>query len=238
MKKQAILLLCVLLALACAAPARAETALPAGGGLTGYSEVWYVDYADTVVNDVNGTTSKVSSNSGGEVRWVTERCFAAGFEAGSLLGTDSDINVVPVDLSPEENTVYVYAIVTRKVVIGLLYAGVNVTEGTLTIEGQVKGADTFFRGEPLLIIYPSVSSLAEAGVICEPGVPVSIRDELDGAPAVLVELDGYASYATVAAANAQDGSVKYYAMQDYWKNENKWKNYRSRMLDVLNKVNE
>ena len=243
MKKLTALLLASLFAFACAAPSRAYAAQWADAELSDFREVWYVDYGDTVANDINGNTPMGSDNSrassGGETKWMIETCFIAGFEVGALLGNDSLRNVVPVDLDVEENTVYIYAIVTRKVVVGLLYAKVNVDEGTLTIEGQVKGGNVYFNGETLLMIYPSVSSLSEAGLLCEAGTPVSIREELSGAKAVLLELNGYVTYSAVVATDAQSGAeVRRFALQDYWKNENRWKNYRARMQDALLKVPE
>ena len=238
MKKGTALLLAAVLALLCAASAHAGAVPWTDTDTSGYREVWYVDYGQTVANDINGSTPMGSSNAGaGETRWVIERCFAAGFEVGSLLGTDSERNVVPVDLTVEENTVYVYAIATRKVVIGLLFAKVNVKDGTLTLEGQVKNGEVYFRGETLLMAYPSVGSLSGAGIICEAGESMSIADELEGAPAVLVELDGFAAYAAIIASDNQGGSeVRHFALQDYWKNESKWKTYRAGMTDALGKV--
>ena len=236
MKKLSILLLAALLAISFLTSVRADVRQWANTDMTGYAEVWYVDYNKTILNNVNGSTSQASDTSGGEGKWIVDRCFVAGYEVGRILSNDDETNVVPVDLSVGENTVYIYAIVTRRVVIGLLFVKVNADDGTMTVEGEVRSGEVFFKGTPTLTVYTSVSALMGDGIPCEAGVPVSISETFGNARAVLIALNGYAAYSPIVSTDYKDGLVRYFALQDYWKNEDAWKDYRTRMLDALELV--
>lgn len=235
MRKALTFLLAALLAFSCVF-AYADVRQWADTDIAGYAEVWYVDYNKTILNNVNGATSRASSVSGDGSKWIIDRCFVAGYEVGQLLNNGDTSNVVPVDLSVGENTVYIYAIVTRRVVIGLLFVKVNADDGTMTVEGQVREGEVYFKGEPTLTVYTSVSALSGDGIPCTAGEPMSIAGELGGARAVLLSLDGYAAYCGIVSSDSQGGAVRYFALQDYWKNETAWKDYRTRMLDALERV--
>ncbi len=238
MKKLSALLLAALLAFSFAASAHADVGQWVNTDMSGYREIWYVDYNRTVLNHIGSPTSGASA-SGDGAKWIIDRCFVAGYETGALLGTEDTGNVVPVDLTVDKNTVYVYAIVTRRVVIGLLFVKVNVDEGTMTVEGQVKDGEVYFKGQPTLTVYLSVSGLLGDGVPCEAGEPMSIADDLGGAGAVLIALEGLATYYGIVSSDAgDDGSLRKFALQEYWKNEDAWKTYRTRMLDAMGKVAE
>lgn len=236
MKKLSALFLAAFLAVFLSFPARADVKQWADTDMSGYAEVWYVDYNKTVLNNVNGSTAQASAASDADGKWIIDRCFAAGYEVGDLLANGDESNVIPVDLSVGENTVNIYAIVTRKVVIGLLFVKINADEGTMTVEGQVRSGEVFFKGQPTLTVYTSISALRGNGIPCEAGEPISIRKTLGGARAVLIALDGYAAYSPIVSTDYKDGSIRYFALQDYWKNEDAWKNYRVRMLDALELV--
>ena len=236
MKKLLALLFAAILAMSISAPARADVNQWADTDMTGYAEVWYVDYNKTVLNNVNGSTSQASAASDADGKWIVDRCFAAGYEVGDLLANGDETNVIPVDLSVGENTVYIYAIVTRRVVIGLLFVKINADDNTVTVEGQVRSGEVFFKGQPTLTMYTSISDLYGKGIPIEAGEPISIGKTLGGARAVLIALDGYAAYSPIVSTDYKDGSIRYFALQDYWKNEDAWKKYRTRMLDALELV--
>ena len=236
MKKLSALLLAALLAVSLAPPVYADVSQWIDTDTIGYAEVWYVDYNKTVLNNVNGATSQASAASGEDGKWIVERCFVAGYEVDQFLGNGDESNVVPVDLSIGENTVYVYAIVTRRVVIGLLFVKINADEGTMTVEGQVRNGEVYFKGQPTLTVYPSISALSGEGIPCEAGEAISIRETFGDARAVLIGLNGNAAYSQIVYTDYKDGAVRYFALQDYWKNEDAWKNYRTRMLDALELV--
>ena len=236
MKKLSVLMMAALLVVTCAALAGADVGQWASTDMTGYAEVWYVDYNKTVLNNVNGSTAQASVSSGTDGKWIVDRCFVAGYEAGRFLDNDDETNVVPVDLSIGENTVYIYAIVTRRVVIGLLFVKVNADDGTMTVEGEVRSGEVFFKGQPTLTVYTSISALSGEGIPCEAGEPISISETLGNARAVLIALNGYVAYSPIVSTDYRDGNIRYFALQDYWKNEEAWKNYRTRMLDALELV--
>ena len=235
MRKASVLLLAVIIAFSCAS-AYADVNQWATTDMAGYAEIWYVDYNKTILNNVNGATSQSSSVDGDGSKWNVDRCFAAGYEVGQLMQNGDTANVVPVDLSVGENTVYIYAIVTRRVVIGLLFVKVNADDGTMTVEGEVREGEVYFKGEPTLTVYTSISALSGDGIPCRAGEPMSIAEELGGARAVLISLDGYVAYRGIVYTDTQGGTVRYFALQDYWKNESVWKDYRTRMLDALDRV--
>lgn len=236
MKKLSILLLAALMAVSILTPVRADVGQWANTDMTGYAEVWYVDYNKTILNNLDGSTAQASDTSGGDGKWIIDRCFVAGYEVDRFLSNGDETNVVPVDLSVGENTVYIYAIVTRRVVIGLLFVKVNADDNTMTVEGEVRSGEVFFKGSPTLTVYTSVSALAGEGIPCEAGEPMPISETFGDARAVLIALNGYAAYSPIVSTDYKDGSVRYFALQDYWKNEEAWKDYRTRMLDVLELV--
>lgn len=187
-----------------------------------------------------------------DVRYVISSIFVAGYEANEVVGNGSDLNVVPVDLTVEENTCFVYPIATKShVVIGLLYAKVNVEEGFVQIEGQLKD-EIYSKTLNTLTIYTTKAQLNDGGDDGFPfAEPISIEEELGGAPAILVAIDGKVTYPTYfgpmwstvydeegkPVVDEQGKVVKvmgtYYAYQDYYRNERWAKTYRTNMSPAL-----
>ena len=91
--------------------------------------------------ETNPTGKTTPRDAAKDVRYVISGTYVAGFEAGKeILNNGSTKNVVPVDLTVEENTVFVYPIATNShVVIGLLFAKVNVEEGFVQIAPTEEG---------------------------------------------------------------------------------------------------
>ncbi len=217
--------------------------------LNGYKVVYLFDYNETIAIDVDGKTAAEAEQafnwnlakketypqSGGknpytDVRYVVSGTYAAGFEANEVVGNGSALNVVPVDLTVTENTAFVYPIVTNShVVIGLLFAKVNVDEGFVQVEGQYKD-EIYANFASTLTVYTAKSQVADGGANFEFGTPISIEEELGGAPAILLSTSGKVTYPTLFG-NMKSG--KTLAYQDYYRNENWVRTYRTTMIPAL-----
>ena len=177
-----------------------------------------------------------------DVRYVISSIFVAGYEANEVVGNGSTLNVVPVDLTVEENTAFVYPVATKShVVIGLLFAKVNVEEGFVQIEVQYK--DELYRDwGTTLEVFTNRAQLVDSGADYELAEPISIEEELGGAPAVLVSIAGKVTYPTLfgrmaPSYTADDGTEVapkgWFAYQDYFRFEKWVKTYRTNMTAAL-----
>ena len=255
MKKFVALLLALVLAAACAVTAMADYDTIGSMkkwvdvDLEGYKIVQLFNYNECValraygksaiesmqqVNPEVGRNIIISGKaSPNDPRAVISSTFVAGFEANEVVGNGSQLNVVPVDLTVEENTVFVYPLATKShVVIGLLFAKVNVEEGFVQIEYQYK--DELYKDWGTeLTVYTTKSQLLDGtGAAFDFAEPISIEEELGGAPAVLVELAGKVTYVTlfnIYGLKAQGG----FAYQDYYRYEAWAKSYRTNMAAAL-----
>ncbi len=169
------------------------------------------------------------------VRYVISGIYAAGFTTDEVIADGGSMNVVPVDLTVEENTAFVYPVATNShVVIGLLYVKVNAEEGYVQVEGQYKDQIYDSKTEALTV-YTAKSQLAEDVydnfVFNE---PISIDEDLDGASAILVAVDGQVTYPTLFGR--LDKLANFFAYQDYYRYENWAKSYRTAMTSALGLV--
>lgn len=164
-------------------------------------------------------------------RYVISSTYAAGFEANEVVGNGATLNVVPVDLTVEENTAFVYPVATKShVVIGLLFAKVNVEEGFVQIELQYK--DQLYKdyGTSLTVYTTKAQLIDGSAANFELAQPISIEEELGGAPAVLVSIAGKVSYPTVFGNTKSGKDLSY---QDYFRYEKWVKTYRTNMTAAL-----
>ncbi len=180
-----------------------------------------------------------------DTRYVISSTFVAGFEANEVVGNGSTLNVVPVDIADcEENTAYVYPVATKShVVIGLLFAKVNVEEGYIQVEVQYK--DELYKDwGTTLTVYTTKAQLIDGSAAnFELAAPISIEEELGGAPAVLISIAGKVTYPTLfgpmwSTKKKDDGTTekvpgKFYAYQDYFRFEKWVKTYRTNMTAAL-----
>ena len=253
MKKFVALLLALALMVTCAVSAMASASQWVDIDLDGYNVVYLFNYNESValqafgktegetMQQINPNLAWAQTEGGGpsgwldplwDARYVISSIFVAGFEAKEVVGNGSDLNVVPVDLTVEENTAFVYPIATKShVVIGLLYAKVNVEEGFVQIEGQLKD-EIYSKSVNTLTIYTTKSQLIDGADEFPFNEPITIEEDLGGAPAILLSITGKVTYPTlfnVYGKRANGG----YAYQDYYRNERWCKSYRTNMAPML-----
>ena len=201
---------------------------------TGEATMWIQNgVAKEETNPHGKSTPKDAAH---DVRYVISGTYVAGFEVGKeILDNGSTKNVVPVDLTVEENTVFVYPIATNShVVIGLLFAKVNVEEGFVQIEVQYK--DELYRDwGTTLEVFTNRAQLVDSGADYELAEPISIEEELGGAQAILVSITGKVTYPTLFG-NLKSG--KWLAYQDYYRYEKWVKSYRTNLAAALALVPE
>ena len=175
-----------------------------------------------------------------DVRYVISSTYVAGFEANEVVGNGSTLNVVPVDLTVEENTAFVYPVATKShIVIGLLFAKVNVEEGYVQVELQYK--DELYKDwGTTLTVYTTKAQLIDGSAAnFELAEPISIEEELGGAPAVLVSIAGKVTYPTIFGpmwSTDKYGNLvpgRFFAYQDYFRFEKWVKTYRTNMTAAL-----
>ncbi len=254
MKKIAALVLAMMMAL-CTVSAFASAGQWVDIDLDGYKVIYLFNYNESVALATwasQGTTPaetmqavnpdlarmETAPQCGGkavtDVRYVVSSIYAAGFEVGEIVGNGSTLNVVPVDLTVEENTAFVYPIATKShVVIGLLYAKVNVEDGTVQIEGQLKD-QIYAKTFNTLTIYTTKAQLIDGADDNFPfNAPISIEEDLGGAPAILVSITGRVTYPTLFG-NIKSGTTLSY--QDYYRNERWVRTYRTAMTPALRLV--
>ena len=210
MKKFVALLLALTLVVVGVASAMASASQWVDVDLEGYKVVYLFNYNETVAMDTDGKTvtwgwdvfnneyyaigeatlwlsdevakEETYPHSKGavagrdpawDVRYVISSTYVAGFEANEVVGNGSTLNVVPVDLTVEENTAFVYPVATKS---HELYKDWGTTLTVYTTKAQlIDGSAANFE-------------LAE---------PISIEEELGGAPAVLVSIAGKVTYPTI-----------------------------------------
>ena len=166
-----------------------------------------------------------------DIRYVISSTYVAGFEANEVVGNGATLNVVPVDLTVEENTAFVYPIATKShVVIGLLFAKVNVEEGFVQIELQYK--DELYKDYGTTqTVYTTKAQLIDGSAAnFELAEPISIEEELGGAPAIMISIAGKVTYPTLFG-NLKSG--KWLSYQDYFRYEKWVKTYRTNMTAAL-----
>ncbi len=175
-----------------------------------------------------------------DTRYVISSTYVAGFEANEVIGNGAALNVVPVDLTVEENTAFVYPVATKShIVIGLLFAKVNVDEGFVQVELQYK--DELYKDYgTTLTVYTTKAQLADGGDEFALAEPISIEDELGGAPAVLVSIAGKVTYPTLFgpmySTDKETGELvpgRFFAYQDYYRFERWVRTYRTNMTPAL-----
>lgn len=257
MKKIAALILAVILASACAVSATAAPEKWVDIDLEGYKVVFLFNYNEDIANDINGRTPGEAAGYAStdiaveetfpscqdgrardpfkDARYVVSGIYAAGFEAGEIISTAGrDENVVPVDLTVKENTAFVYPIVTKThIVIGLLYAKVNVDEGYLQVEGQLKDG-IYSKTVNTLTIYTTKHQVLDGANDDFPfAEPISIAGELGGADAVLLSIAGMVTYPTLYG-NVKSGKTLSY--QDYYRNEAWVRAYRDNLAPIRARV--
>ena len=235
--------------------------------LEGYKVVYLFNYNESVAVNTDGKTvtwgvnpdykapsSTKDSNqqysvAGEATMWASDfvamevisSTFVAGFEANEVVGNGSTLNVVPVDIADcEENTAYVYPVATKShVVIGLLFAKVNVEEGYVQVEVQYK--DELYKDwGTTLTVYTTKAQLIDGSAAnFELAEPISIEEELGGAPAVLVSIAGKVTYPTIFGpmwSTDKYGNLvpgRFFAYQDYFRFEKWVKTYRTNMTAAL-----
>ncbi len=222
-------------------------------GNTGSGEAWHYESPKTgerlipvyeakgeATRWIDNTVAQAETNPKGkttprdaaaDVRYVISSTYAAGFEANEVVGNGSNLNVVPVDLTVEENTAFVYPIATKShVVIGLLFAKVNVEEGFVQVEAQYK--DGLYKDYgTTLTVYTTKAQLVDGSAAnFELADVISIEEELGGAPAILISIEGKVTYPTLFG-NLKSG--KRLAYQDYFRYEKWAKTYRTNMAAAL-----
>ena len=260
MKKFAALFLALVLVFACTVSAMANADQWVDIDLTGYKVVYLFNYNETVAINVKGSPStpgeaigwyrpdiaveetypscptSIPKNRFTDTRYVVSSILVAGYEAREIISTaKGDLNVVPVDLTVAENTAFVYPIVTKSnIVIGLLYAKVNVEEGYLQVEGQLK-EEIYSKTVNTLTIYTTKHQVLDGtGNDDFPfAEPISIEEELGGVDAVLLSIGGRVTYPTLFG-NMKSG--KTLAYQDYFRNEGWVRAYRNNMDSMRAKV--
>ncbi len=255
MKKFAALLLAVMLMVTGVVSAMASAGQWVDVDLDGYNVVYLFNYNESVALATwasQGTTPfetwqavnpdlarmetapQCGGRSTADIRYVISSIYVAGFEANEVVGNKSTLNVVPVDLTVEENTAFVYPIATKShVIVGLLYAKVNVEEGYVQVEAAMK--DELYRKDVKdLTVYTTKTQLVEGDEASFPFVtPISIEEDLGGAPAVLIAISGKVTYPTLFG-NIKSGKTLSY--QDYYRNERWARSYRTAMTPALRLV--
>ncbi len=255
MKKFAALLLAVMLMVTCAVSAMASASQWVDVDLDGYNVVYLFNYNESVALATwasQGTTPyetwqavnpdlarmETAPQCGGksvnDIRYVVSSVYVAGFEANEVVGNGKTLNVVPVDLTVEENTAFVYPIATKShVIVGLLYVKVNVEDGSVIVEPAMKH-ELYAKKVDTLNVYTSKTALTdgEAGEYAF-GSEISIEEDLEGAPAVLVAISGKVTYPTLFG-NIKSGITLSY--QDYYRNERWARSYRTAMTPALRLV--
>ena len=269
MKKFAALILALILAATCAVSAMASANQWVDIDLDGYKVVYLFNYNESVALATYGKTPAETMQAVSEdlakketegvgasgwadpymdTRYVISSIYVAGFEANEVVGNGSKLNVVPVDLTVEENTAFVYPIATNShVVIGLLYAKVNVEEGFVQIEGQLKD-EIYSKTINTLTVYTTKAQLNEGG---DEGfdfaAPISIEEDLGGAPAILISITGKVTYPTIFGNMASKDKTtgdkivnmnRFFSYQDYYRYEKWVRTYRTNMTAALALVAE
>ena len=257
MKKISAVILALALAIVCAVPALAAPQQWVDIDLEGYKVVYLFNYNQTIAIDIYGKTPDEAAdywsfdiaveetfpscedsepkNPFKDARYVISNIYVAGFEAGEIISTaKSDVNVVPVDLTVAQNTAFVYPIVTKSnIVIGLLYAKVNVDEGYLQVEGQLKDG-IYNKTVNTLTIYTTRHQVLDGANDDFPfAEPISIKDELGDADAVLLSITGKVTYPTLVG-NLKSG--RKFSYQDYYRDEAWVRAYRDTMVPMRSKV--
>ncbi|MBR4502860.1 MAG: hypothetical protein IKP22_13425 [Clostridia bacterium] len=257
MKKLAALIMAVILASACALSAMAAPEKWVDIDLEGYKVVFLFNYNEDIANNIKGNTPLESigylstdiaveetfpscqdskaRDPFKDARYVISSIYAAGFEAREIISTATkDVNVVPVDLTVKENTAFVYPIATKShIVIGLLYAKVNVEEGYLQVEGQLKDG-IYNKTVNTLTIYTTRHQVLDGANDDFPfAEPISIAGELGGADAVLLSITGKVTYPTLYG-NMKSGKTLSY--QDYYRDEAWVRAYRDNLAPIRAKV--
>ncbi len=257
MKKLSAFILALALALVCAYPVTAAPQQWVDIDLEGYKVVYLFSYNQAIDIDINGNTAGEAigfsddeiaveetypSCEGSEekdpfkdARYVISSIYVAGYEASEIISTaKSSVNVVPVDLTVAENTAFVYPIVTRtNIVIGLLYAKVNVDEGYLQVEGQLRDG-IYSKTVNTLTVYTTRRQVLEGANDDFPfAEPISIRGELGDADAVLLSIAGKVTYPTLFGNTKSGKTISY---QDYYRNEAWVCAYRGNMDSMRAKV--
>ena len=257
MKKIVSLVLALILAAACTVCATAGAGQWVDIDLEGYKVVYLFSYNDIISVNVNGGTSgkatiststavaveetfpscqgSVARDPGKDTRYVVSSIYVAGYLPCEIISTAAgDTNVVPVDLTVAENTAFVYPIVTRSnIVIGLLYAKVNVDEGYLQVEGQLKDG-IYSKTVNTLTVYTAKRQVIDGANDDFPfAEPISIKGELGDADAVLLSITGMVTYPTLFG-NMQSGKTLGY--QDYFRNEAWVRAYRNNLAPMRAKV--
>ena len=167
----------------------------------------------------------------------TENYISSAFVAGFLkseLNPDANSNqtqnVVPVDLTKEGT--FVYPIVTKAhTIVGLVWA--TVADGKLTIDGQFRDQVKRYGDDFTLKIYTSNEQLAKNGTAYEIGEAIAVADL---GSAIFFEISGKVQYHWSIGASKVGGYSVYWTLQDYWRNETRWKLYRNSLRDVADLV--
>ena len=159
--------------------------------------------------------------------------FVAGFLKSELnpeASKSETQNVVPVDLTKKGT--FVYPIVSKAhTMVGLVWATID-KNGNLTIDGQLRDQVECYGDDFVLKIYTSNAELVKGGKSFEIGTEISIKDELDDATAIFFEITGKVQYHWAIGAKKSGSYSVYYTLQDYWRNEIKWKLYRNSLTDI------
>jgi len=206
-----------------------------GANLSNIAPTWNYDeekgweYVDKTVSNTPAANVATTLN---KTNNYISTAFVAGYlksELNSEASKSETQNVVPVDLSADGT--YVYPIVTKAhTIVGLVWA--TVAEGTVTIDGQLRDQVNRYGDDFTLKIYTTTAQLAKSGTAFEIGTEISIADELGGASAIFFEITGKVQYHWAIGASKVGTKSVYWTLQDYWRNEIKWKIYRNGLKDI------
>ena len=198
--------------------------------------------------------------------WITTRFYGAGFEAKQLTNTASDMNFVPVDLTREGTIVYPIA-TDSGVVCGFFWT--KVKDGKLSVDYQLNQGEIHKIGQAEVAVYTSKNAVRTSApdVICIANHQIDIAEDLGGAQAALVSLNGALNYCKNVFAGKITWTEKIpyidyeepvpgmivpvtkyetrskvvnvnYTLQDYWPNAPYWVSYRAGLQGALDMVAE
>ncbi len=267
MKKLVSLVLAAILLAACAVPAFASVNewcdnLPSYARFT----FDYNDTVCLVATDdpLYNTTPGHITNYFRSPEWVNTTFFGVGYEVEQITGKAyRDENVIPVDLTEDGTLVYPLATASG-VIVGLVWT--TVEDGVLIVDGRLKDGEIYRTSDTRVCVYPTLASLNGKGLVFEAGDEIDIEEDLEGAEAVLVSVSGNCTYHKNVGSGKvkeldpltgkpvmvdvldKDGKPTgkkvqsylciNYCLQDYWKNEPKWRAYRASLKPALNLVED